>query len=793
MTSQPPESAETAGGAGDQQAKNPVQAFGANEWLVEEIYQQYLQDPESVDRAWWDFFADYKPQGHLPEGAAESIEARQSSFRPAWIVPGFAGDVTGGPELLGRTEDALALAVLLSSSGLKPPLAVGLFGDWGSGKTFFMKELEADIRSLTSTPAPNSDADSVFCKRVVSVWFSAWHYAEANLWASLVHTIFASLRGDVSTPQHLLDQALDHVQGVQAAKGTAQAQAQAARRTAEEARATLDEVLVEHRATRDEANRVHARDLWATLTVDEALRSQVDEAASGLGVRPAGATAREVTQTIEEAQTVVGSTRLMSAAGTWWKSPVVVGLGLAALISVVGLLASVLIDSYATWFTAVTAAVTQLVAVASGAAAWLGRQGALARRLLGPAQEVQRQIRARLAELEAAQREEAAEVQQRLDDAAQALTVAEEELVRAEEREAAAQAALRELSGVRLLERYLSERAGSTDYGRYLGVIALAHRDLNDLDAFLRKAATEAGQPVDRIVLYVDDLDRCPPRVVAEVLEAVHLLLALPLFVVVVGVDARWLTTSLLDQHPLLLSHSSDSATSSLEGSASPADYLDKIFQLTYEVPPMSSEHCATLLTHIALSSQGSAADATQPESASGTSARSNGAVPARANTATRRSTVATASLTLGSVELALLKTIAPLVGSSPRRAKRFLNVYRVVKARTLIDPMFRAHLTDSTTAHLMLLTSIAIGFPTTAPEAIQGADPGVLVTDWLEEEIAPRLSASESDRLTLFRREGTGMDEATMGDVRLWLPIVRRYAWPTSMSRGQRTGPWSS
>jgi 2-oxoglutarate decarboxylase len=35
--------------------------FGPNEWLVDEIYQQYLADPNSVDRAWWDFFADYQP------------------------------------------------------------------------------------------------------------------------------------------------------------------------------------------------------------------------------------------------------------------------------------------------------------------------------------------------------------------------------------------------------------------------------------------------------------------------------------------------------------------------------------------------------------------------------------------------------------------------------------------------------------------------------------------------------------------------------------------------------------
>ena len=33
--------------------------FGPNEWLVHEIYQQYLSDPDSVDPAWHDFFADY--------------------------------------------------------------------------------------------------------------------------------------------------------------------------------------------------------------------------------------------------------------------------------------------------------------------------------------------------------------------------------------------------------------------------------------------------------------------------------------------------------------------------------------------------------------------------------------------------------------------------------------------------------------------------------------------------------------------------------------------------------------
>ncbi|WP_026120213.1 multifunctional oxoglutarate decarboxylase/oxoglutarate dehydrogenase thiamine pyrophosphate-binding subunit/dihydrolipoyllysine-residue succinyltransferase subunit [Nocardiopsis potens] len=42
------------------EASQPLTDFGPNEWLVEELYQKYLNDPNSVDKAWWNFFADYK-------------------------------------------------------------------------------------------------------------------------------------------------------------------------------------------------------------------------------------------------------------------------------------------------------------------------------------------------------------------------------------------------------------------------------------------------------------------------------------------------------------------------------------------------------------------------------------------------------------------------------------------------------------------------------------------------------------------------------------------------------------
>ncbi|QCD58207.1 multifunctional oxoglutarate decarboxylase/oxoglutarate dehydrogenase thiamine pyrophosphate-binding subunit/dihydrolipoyllysine-residue succinyltransferase subunit [Streptomyces hawaiiensis] len=70
----------------DQAGKNPAASFGANEWLVDEIYQQYLQDPNSVDRAWWDFFADYKPgaaAASAPAGTAAAGAAGTTTAQAA--------------------------------------------------------------------------------------------------------------------------------------------------------------------------------------------------------------------------------------------------------------------------------------------------------------------------------------------------------------------------------------------------------------------------------------------------------------------------------------------------------------------------------------------------------------------------------------------------------------------------------------------------------------------------------------------------------------------------------------
>jgi len=64
------------------QANSP---FGANDWLVDELYQQYLEDKQSVDPAWWEFFADYSPSDFSPVATANKsvLQPRVSAPAPA--------------------------------------------------------------------------------------------------------------------------------------------------------------------------------------------------------------------------------------------------------------------------------------------------------------------------------------------------------------------------------------------------------------------------------------------------------------------------------------------------------------------------------------------------------------------------------------------------------------------------------------------------------------------------------------------------------------------------------------
>ncbi|GEK22838.1 alpha-ketoglutarate decarboxylase [Cellulomonas xylanilytica] len=75
--------------------------FGANEWLVDELFEQYQRDKNSVDPAWWDFFEGYKPEEASANGStpapAPAPAAAPANGSPANAAPRGAHAAPAAP------------------------------------------------------------------------------------------------------------------------------------------------------------------------------------------------------------------------------------------------------------------------------------------------------------------------------------------------------------------------------------------------------------------------------------------------------------------------------------------------------------------------------------------------------------------------------------------------------------------------------------------------------------------------------------------------------------------------
>jgi 2-oxoglutarate dehydrogenase E1 component len=94
-------------------------AFGPNEWLVDEIYQQYLTDPKSVDQAWWDFFADYVPTEH----ATADLVAASAAVRAAHKAEVEAAELASDAEIATHHAPQPLQPVITPAAAAAPPAA----------------------------------------------------------------------------------------------------------------------------------------------------------------------------------------------------------------------------------------------------------------------------------------------------------------------------------------------------------------------------------------------------------------------------------------------------------------------------------------------------------------------------------------------------------------------------------------------------------------------------------------------------------------------------------------------
>ncbi len=83
--------------------------FGANSWLVEEMYEQFVADPASVSESWQEFFADYHSQAPSVAAAAATSPAVQA-VAEAHRALGDDAHPNGGPNAAMPAPAAAAAA-----------------------------------------------------------------------------------------------------------------------------------------------------------------------------------------------------------------------------------------------------------------------------------------------------------------------------------------------------------------------------------------------------------------------------------------------------------------------------------------------------------------------------------------------------------------------------------------------------------------------------------------------------------------------------------------------------------
>ena len=160
---------------------------------------------------------------------------------------------------------------------------------------------------------------------------------------------------------------------------------------------------------------------------------------------------------------------------------------------------------------------------------------------------------------------------------------------------------------------------------------------------------------------------------------------------------------------------------------ATPIDYLEKIFQIPYWVPRMTAKTSGKLIEDLVAADR--AARPTEPSSRRGP--RSSGApvVPIPKSVGPPEDEQPpnpwrpASALGLTADEIDALTVLSPYLGGSPRRARRFVNVYRVAKAS--LPPADITLLEEGECRPLATQLAIATGAPNAFGKWVQASAAG--------------------------------------------------------------------
>ena len=232
-----------------------------------------------------------------------------------------------------------------------------------------------------------------------------------------------------------------------------------------------------------------------------------------------------------------------------------------------------------------------------------------------------------------------------------------------------------------------------TDYSDKIGALALFESEMRDLNAAIPDTL--------KIIVFIDDLDRCKPKILGQIIEAMQLLEVSRKCIFILGMDlgivVRTVETKMKDENPEITFGTSVGDTSDPDGMAALGSgsnhgygyrFLEKIIQLRLSVPSYDAGDMAQLASSLsgdvatpeetqAQVSQTQESQSEDPKSGANRPAGDDG--PGRDAPDRPASTAHEEDLPSDSPEVqAAIAEYGSRYFRNPRRLKRFVNALRL-------------------------------------------------------------------------------------------------------------------
>lgn len=406
------------------------------------------------------------------------------------FLAGVQSDTPSGEDLLDITPEVNALASVLAAKDADPPLALGLFGEWGSGKSFFMGRLESRIRALQddAQKARKEEAQSSYCEQIVQITFNAWNYIDTNLWASLATEIFEGLASAVAKRRGTDSQA-ERALVLAAASSSQEVLAETERKKSaaeEELKQTQQQLTVLQNSQGNIETRLSPAELFKQAyrfaIAQNTVKQPLEDAAKQLKIREGTAAAGEIRDQILELR------------GTWTTLAFILRHGrslwiwLLVFAGMAGLGWGV-----NAWLKSsnLPAAANHALAILTAASGFLATFRVWANKALAFVQAAQKSKQELIAkkrqEESAALQKQYEEVQERVKQAATAVASAKQTVDKINKQ-------LENMRADRQMADYIRQRNESTDYTQHLGIIARVRTDFRHLSMLLRDVKLESAK-----------------------------------------------------------------------------------------------------------------------------------------------------------------------------------------------------------------------------------------------------------------------------------------------------------